>query len=776
MFSFLSKKILPTSAILLFAFLFFLINPPLTFSQTDAVDTDALEAELSAQDSEANLTERALDEDAYGSGEDADARFGDESPSASAAAAVEKLPVASGPADKMPKCESLTAMITGDAWKCTALWIGNSALWLSSWFLDLTSVFLNQSIKFNLNIADFVKNTPGILIAWETIRDMSNIVFIFILLWISIQNILQMGDAKKMIPGIIIAALLINFSLFFTKVIIDTSNIVALQFYSGIVDPSQTGSLSVAGGGISDRFFQLTKIQSILTPTSEVGFFKILTISLMGVIFILITAFSFLSVSFIFLSRAVILILLMPLSPFAFVASLIPKTSQYSKMWWDHLWSQVLVAPIFLMFMWMILVILGGGQSVLTSATSAGRLGAQAAGSLSSTVVGLTAQSSGGQNLASAITSPDTGTVGIIFSFLIAIGLLLAAVKVTRDFSGAAGSKVSGLLATGAGAIAGGVGGFAGRQLIGRGAAALANNETFKAVAANNKFARSALQVTSGISKSSFDVRAAGETPFVGGLASKLAGATNTGVDLGKKPKDLKDGFVGDVKRAEEKLGKERAATAELLEAKKTPLSEEERLKISKLTPEEYKSTELTDAEKAGKSAEEIRNLRTEKTASLKAEKLKTAEAAKKRQATEERQKTYFDQLKSGKGEVIPQALKMGDAGATKKAEKDIDQKYKKEREITELEATIKNMMGDKGSVKDAINAFSVEAAMITEAIKDLGENTSKETKAKLIIDREIAKTNARTLQTFINRLDNLKDGENKKKSPVGGEKKEGEK
>lgn len=660
-------------------------------------------------------------------------------------------------------CSAWVALATGNAMRCTTVWFGNSALWLSSWFLDLASVLLNQSIKFNLNIADFIQKTPGITLAWGTIRDMSNIIFIFALLWISIQNILQIGDGKKLIPSIIIAALLINFSMFFTKVIIDTSNIVAFQFYSGIIDPTQTGNFSA--GGISDKFFQLTKIQSVFASNS-VDFFQILTISLMGVVFILITAFSFLSVAFIFLSRAIILILLLPLSPFAYVAGLIPKTAKYSKMWWDQLWEQVLVAPVFLMLMWMILIILGGGNNGLNTssgiATTEGvrstiatytentNLAAAltASGGVSSTVATYTENVSG-SNMASALTSPDVNTIGVIFSFLIAIGLLLAAVKVTRELSGSAGSKISGMLSVGAGALAGGAGGYMARQSIGRLASLAANNETFKNVAANNKYARLALQSTVGVAKSSFDVRAAGETPLIGGLGSKLAGAaagaTGAKLDLGQKPKDLTGGFRGDIERAEKERGKERADIAKLLEAKTVKLSAKETGEVT-----------LTDEEKAGKSSEEINKLQ--------AEKLKKAEANKQNVVTRERQGAYFEQLKKREGEVVPQILKMGDVGGTKKAEKEIESKYKSDQETSKLEGTIKSLMGSNKSVKEAIDSFTKESIDIQMNLDKLGDNGDKNARAKLLFERETAKNNARNLQRFVDSLERLKAKEDNKK------------
>ena len=330
-----------------------------------------------------------------------------------------------------------------------------------------------------------------------------------------------------------------------------------------------------------------------------------------------------------------------------------------------------------------------------------------------------------------------------------------------------------------AGAAVGGIGGYAGRRIIGRGAAALAGSENFKGWASNSKVGRLALQTTEGVAKSSFDVRAAGEIPLVGGMASKLAETAGVKLDLGKKPENLKDGYRGDVKRGEEALGKERAEMAKLLEAKKVGLTEEEKAIAKKVAAQKsFESVQLTEEEKAGKDAKAQLALRLEKFKSAKPAneeaEIKTMEADKQRTTTQERQKGYFDQLKSKGwgGEVVPQIFKTGSEGGTKKAEKEIDQKYKADREIAQLEETIKELMGNHGSVKEAIDNFTKQAAIIGVELEDLGKGADKDKRAKLFLEREMAKTNARTLQNYINKLDLIKDRESKKKDDGGSEKK----
>ncbi len=92
--------------------------------------------------------------------------------------------------------------------------------------------------------------------AWRIVRDFSNIFFILVLLYISIKMILGLGGAeiKKMIAQVIVAALLINFSMFMTQVVIDASNMLALIFYNKIQVTSQTYTPFISTkNGVQDK-------------------------------------------------------------------------------------------------------------------------------------------------------------------------------------------------------------------------------------------------------------------------------------------------------------------------------------------------------------------------------------------------------------------------------------------------------------------------------------------------------------------------------------------
>ncbi len=107
-------------------------------------------------------------------------------------------------------------------------------LTLPASILYIVAYVFNLALALTLGTALY--NNSFLAEGWRIVRDFSNIFFILVLLYISIKMILGLGGAgvKKMVASVIIAALLINFSMFMTKVVIDASNILALIFYNKI--------------------------------------------------------------------------------------------------------------------------------------------------------------------------------------------------------------------------------------------------------------------------------------------------------------------------------------------------------------------------------------------------------------------------------------------------------------------------------------------------------------------------------------------------------------
>lgn len=378
---------------------------------------------------------------------------------------------------------------------------------------------LDMATTFTLDTANLTRANGAIVNTWVKVRDLFNITFIFILLYTAIRTIIGSAsvNTKKMIANVIIAAILINFSLFITRIVIDAGNILAIGFYNaatanGTVSMSETISQAL---GISQLFNTNQLSCTVCTP-----FFVISAIQ----IIVLLTAFTvLLYAAGLFFVRIVALIFLMAISPIGFMGDVLPKIQEYSKTWRETLYGQVMVAPVFLLFFYLIVNI--------------------------------------GTGLDESFKKDGNNMEFIFYFKFILICLLLgAAAKETKKMTGAIGGAIEGVVKAAVGIALGAVTGgaaFLGRRFIGAGAAAALNsNLGQKLQGSDNILARVGVKGLSATSKASFDAR---NTSGFKAATGFVGDQTGIKVDYNRGLKVKKGGFQGAVEtreKAAEEYGK----------------------------------------------------------------------------------------------------------------------------------------------------------------------------------------------------------------------------
>ena len=404
-------------------------------------------------------------------------------PGTLSAAQITEKPAGTGTTLGVGECGSWLSVISSPI-DCGLASLANLFLTIVSRLLYLAGILFNYSMSFTLNLADYAKSL-NIDATWGIVRDLVNITFIFSLLWIAAATILELGDHKKFLTGLIIAALLINFSLFFTKVIIDISNTIALQFYSSITAGQFNNPNAALDGGISGQFMERLKLQTIYAVGAKGGdvtaglrsqgpqllnMTSVFMVAIFGSIFFIIAAAVFFSAALMFVARSAMLILLMVTSPIGFIGGWIPKLQDYGKKWWEQLWSQSMLAPVFLMLIWIILKMTesskstGGAIAISDSATQ--NLAAPITNILGKFKIApdvVTSQTSQ-INFSTALAGSDGSAAAVIFNFFMLMAFLVAALYVAKSLSGQAGKVGAKMFGT----VAGGVGGFLARQTAGR--------------------------------------------------------------------------------------------------------------------------------------------------------------------------------------------------------------------------------------------------------------------------------------------------------------------
>ncbi len=282
--------------------------------------------------------------------------------------------------------------------------------------LGLVGEGFDQVMKYT--ITDFHTTfsifEPGITTAWEGFRDIANIVMIAMFVFVAICVILNISKygLKQFGVRILIVALLINFSLFFTKAIVDVSNVTALQFRKAIQVKTVTGE----DAGIAGIFMQQAGLtEGWLTGGSTA--LKGIIDSGEGswgsaVVYTIVTIFFFSALSAVLLyglilmvSRIVVLMVLMFTSAAAFTAYMIPGGDSWWNKWWDALIKNALFAPLFMLMLWGVVHVMQGMQ-----------------------------KGGGGADFASLV-SKDGGSWLYTLNMMVVIGLLYASTKIADGLS-----------------------------------------------------------------------------------------------------------------------------------------------------------------------------------------------------------------------------------------------------------------------------------------------------------------------------------------------------
>jgi len=141
------------------------------------------------------------------------------------------------PKSNLPSC-SIDPLSTGTIVGCLAqlvyYGIYTPIAWLAGLFGSLFDFFIGYSVS------DESYRYAFAVTGWKLVRDIANIFFIIIMVYTGFAAVFSFGGAggasmKKVIPFLIINALIINFSLFATRTVIDISNITARVFYSRMI-------------------------------------------------------------------------------------------------------------------------------------------------------------------------------------------------------------------------------------------------------------------------------------------------------------------------------------------------------------------------------------------------------------------------------------------------------------------------------------------------------------------------------------------------------------
>ncbi|OGD66952.1 hypothetical protein A2442_00085 [Candidatus Campbellbacteria bacterium RIFOXYC2_FULL_35_25] len=238
----------------------------------------------------------------------------------------------------------------------------------AAFVLKVTAGIFNYFLVWSMSSS--VLNASFVNTAWDNLRDFANMMFIFVLIAISISIILDFGKfaQKKLIIDVIIIALLINFSLFASRIVIDAGNIFTLGFYDAIDAPAgpPVPSGILAQKDVASAIRNAFEPSNIVSGTALTAWINDEggSVAVLAIIYIVSAAmclylsYLFALASFIVVVRVIWLWLLMLISPLAFISFTMPGTKSLWNRWWIKLFDQAFCLVIFLFFIWLTLGIL----------------------------------------------------------------------------------------------------------------------------------------------------------------------------------------------------------------------------------------------------------------------------------------------------------------------------------------------------------------------------------------------------------------------------------
>ena len=203
-----------------------------------------------------------------------------------------------------------------------------------------------SSVSMFLDISpDIFNDNPelgGAKQAWNFFRDIANVVFVLLFLWVIFSQISNVGVSnygiKKILPKLILGAILINLSFYICQLAVDLSNILGYAL-KGVLEGAslraETSDTGLGGGFVAVLTGALGLVGAPL--------FAFLTVSVPMLIW---TLLSIAAALLILVFRQAAVILLIAISPIAFAAWLLPNTESLFKKWVSAFKGLLVVFPV----------------------------------------------------------------------------------------------------------------------------------------------------------------------------------------------------------------------------------------------------------------------------------------------------------------------------------------------------------------------------------------------------------------------------------------------
>ncbi len=184
---------------------------------------------------------------------------------------------------------------------------------------------------------------------WSSFRIYGDIFLVIVLLVIVFGESIGGGlidsyTAKKVLPRLLAAAILINLSIYIVALAVDITNVVGGGLGQLITAPLQgNGAFKIQPDGVTQGAIAAFGATGLLVGGFALG---VTGIALLMVGLIITGAIAMVGIFVTLILRQTIIMALLLISPVAFALWCLPNTQQWFKRWWDTLFQMLLVYPM----------------------------------------------------------------------------------------------------------------------------------------------------------------------------------------------------------------------------------------------------------------------------------------------------------------------------------------------------------------------------------------------------------------------------------------------
>jgi len=251
-------------------------------------------------------------------------------------------------------------------------WIsGKSLLFVSSFISMILGTIAGVVLYLEAQIIDYIisptnfsfTNSPIVTLGWGITRDLANMFFILILLIIAFATVLKIQSyaIKQLWWKVIVAALLINFSLVIAGFIIDFTQVLTTFFLNQITGGGNFSTITtrLASNMQILNFYNPAKPESIGQGMTQFGASAVAAVAgiILTLIGLVVTVFVFGAAMIFLIIRILYIWFLLIIAPIVWMLWILPVTSgQFSK-WWDKFIQWAFFAPIYVFFIYLSLSI-----------------------------------------------------------------------------------------------------------------------------------------------------------------------------------------------------------------------------------------------------------------------------------------------------------------------------------------------------------------------------------------------------------------------------------